>query len=115
MKSQKRGKRGFSNGFGFKENPIIFNKINENYVIKGKEKLVGGWLMSVSASVFAIIILGGYTRLTRSGLSMVKWHPHKVGLPRGQEEWEKEFEEYKEYPEYYLINKHKGMDLEGFK
>jgi len=63
--------------------------------------------------VFGIVILGGYTRLSRSGLSMVKWHPHKVGLPKGKEEWEKEFEEYKQYPEYYLVNKE--MDLEGFK
>ena len=46
---------------------------------------------------------------------MVKWHPHKVGLPRNQEEWEKEFEEYKEYPEYYLVNKDRGLDLDGFK
>jgi len=82
FRAKRPGKRGFSNGFGFKENPFIFNKINENFVVKGKEKVVGWWLMSVSASVFAIIILGGYTRLSRSGLSMVKWHPHKVGLPR---------------------------------
>jgi cytochrome c oxidase assembly protein subunit 15 len=115
LKRKITGKRGFSNGYGFKENPIIFNKINENYVIKGKEKIIGWWLMSVSASVFGLILLGGYTRLTRSGLSMVKWHPHKVGLPKGQAEWEKEFEEYKQFPEYYLINKQKGMDLEGFK
>jgi hypothetical protein len=72
----------------FKENPIIFNKINESYVVKGKEKQVGFWLLGVGASVFSIIILGGYTRLTRSGLSMVKWHPHRVGLPSSQEEWE---------------------------
>ncbi len=84
-------------------------------MIKGKEKIVGRWLLGVGASVFSIIILGGYTRLTRSGLSMVKWHPHKVGLPRNQEEWEKEFEEYKLFPEYYLLNKDKGMDLEWFK
>lgn len=109
-----RGRRNFSTP-QFKENPIIFNKINEQYVIKGKERLIGWWLMGVSASVFAIIILGGYTRLTRSGLSMVKWHPHRVGLPKNQEEWEKEFEEYKGFPEYYLINKQKGMDVEGFK
>ena len=81
-RARRPGKRGFSNGFGFKENPFIFNKINENFVVKGKERVVGRWLMSVSGSVFAIIILGGYTRLSRSGLSMVKWHPHKVGLPR---------------------------------
>jgi cytochrome c oxidase assembly protein subunit 15 len=83
---------------------LIFNKINERYVIKGKERIVGLWLLSVSATVFGMVLLGGYTRLSRSGLSMVKWHPHKVGLPRGQEEWAKEFEEYKKFPEYYLIN-----------
>jgi heme a synthase len=88
----------------FKENPIIFNKINELYVVKGKERLVGWWLLGVSATVFSMIILGGYTRLTRSGLSMVKWHPHKVSLPANQEEWEKEFEEYKKFPEWYLVN-----------
>jgi Cytochrome oxidase assembly protein len=78
-----KSKRTFNANLGFKENPIIFNKINENYVIKGKEKLVGWWLMGVGVSVFSIIILGGYTRLSRSGLSMVKWHPHKIGLPKG--------------------------------
>ncbi len=65
----------------YKTNPIIFNKINEQFVIKGKERMVGLWLLTVSASVFGIVILGGYTRLSRSGLTMVKWHPHKVGRP----------------------------------
>ena len=110
------GKRKVHNSpFNFKENPIIFNKINETYVIKGKERIVGSWLVAVSATVFGMVILGGYTRLSRSGLSMVKWHPHKVSLPGSKEEWEKEFEEYKQYPEYYLVNKERGMDLEGFK
>jgi cytochrome c oxidase assembly protein subunit 15 len=53
--------------------------------------------------------------LTRSGLSMVKWHPHKISLPKNQQEWEEEFLEYQKFPEYYLLNKHKGMDVEGFK
>lgn len=82
-------------------------------MIKGKEKLVGLWLLSVSASIFAIVILGGYTRITRSGLSMTRWHPHKVMPPRTKEEWEKEFEIYKTFPEYYIVNK--DMDVEGFK
>jgi len=42
---------------------------------------VGLWLLTLSASVFAIVLLGGYTRLSRSGLSMVKWHPHRVKPP----------------------------------
>ena len=76
---------------------------------------MGSWLIAVSATVFGMVILGGYTRLSRSGLSMVKWHPHKVSRPASKEEWEIEFEEYKKYPEYYLVNKERGMDLEGFK
>ena len=78
-----------------KENPIIFNPLNEFYVIKGKEKVVGVWLLSVAASVFGIVVLGGYTRLAKAGLSMTKWHPHKIMPPMSQEEWEAEFEEYK--------------------
>lgn len=46
---------------------------------------------------------------------MVKWHPHRVGLPKNNEEWEAEFDEYKKFPEWYMVNQHKGMDVEGFK
>ena len=56
-------------------NPIIFNKKNELFVVKGKEKAVGLWLATVSASIFGMVLLGGYTRLTKSGLSMVRWEP----------------------------------------
>ena len=73
----------------------MFNTINEFFVIKGKEKLVGAWLATVSASIFAIVVIGGHTRLTKSGLSMVRWEPHRILPPMNQEEWEKEFEEYK--------------------
>jgi len=97
----------------FEPNPIIFNKINEFFVEKGKEKLVGGWLMGVSAAVFGIVVLGGYTRLQKAGLSMTKWHPHKVMPPRSKQEWEREFEEYKKFPEYQIVNK--DITLEGFK
>jgi hypothetical protein len=81
-------------------NPIIFNKINENYVIRGKEKVVGAWLATVSVSIFGMVLLGGYTRLTKSGLSMVRWEPHRIIPPIGVVEWEKEFEEYKKSPEW---------------
>ena len=57
-------------------------------------------MLSVSASIFFIVVVGGYTRLTKSGLSMTKWHPHKIMPPRTKEEWLTEFEEYKKYPEY---------------
>lgn len=64
-----------------RENPIIFNVINERYVVRGKEKLVGAWLATVSASIFAIVVIGGHTRLTKSGLSMVRWEPHRILPP----------------------------------
>ena len=96
-------------------NPVIFNKINEKYVIRGKERAVGLWLAGISASIFIIVVVGGYTRLTKSGLSMVRWEPHRILPPTNKEEWEKEFEEYKKSPEWINVNKDKGMDLNGFK
>ena len=75
---------------------------------------VGWWLLSTSALVFAMILLGGITRLTESGLSMVDWRPFTGVLPPiGQEQWEVVFEQYKEFPEYKQINL--GMSLAEFK
>ena len=75
-------------------NPIIFNVKYENYVIKGKERAVGLWLATVSAAIFAMVVVGGYTRLTKSGLSMVRWEPHRILPPMNQYEWQQEFLEY---------------------
>ena len=84
----------------FTFNPIIFNVKHEKYVEQGKERAVGWWLGLVSASIFGMVVLGGYTRLTKSGLSMVRWEPQRILPPMSQEEWEKEFEEYKKSPEW---------------
>ena len=84
-------------------------------MIKGKEKVVGLWLAGISASIFFIVVVGGRTRLTKSGLSMVRWEPHRILPPMSVAEWEDEFEEYKKSPEYLNVNKDKGMDLKGFK
>jgi cytochrome c oxidase assembly protein subunit 15 len=64
--------------------------------------------------IFAMVILGGVTRLTGSGLSMVEWDPlFGVVPPLSQEAWEADFAKYRQSPEYQKINV--GMDLEGFK
>ena len=64
--------------------------------------------------IFTIVVVGGVTRLTRSGLSMVEWKPIKGVLPPlNQADWEKEFEKYKQYPEYKKLNQ--GMSLADFK
>jgi len=75
---------------------------------------VAAWLMLCCAMIFAMAILGGATRLTGSGLSMVEWDPiFGVLPPLNQAEWEEVFSKYRESPEYLKINI--GMDLEGFK
>jgi heme a synthase len=64
---------------------------------------VGRWLLFSSALVFAIIVVGGVTRLTESGLSITEWRPITGILPPlSHVEWSKEFEKYKATPEFKL-------------
>ena len=64
---------------------------------------VGNWLMLSSALVIAVIIVGGVTRLTESGLSITEWRPITGVLPPlSQAEWESEFDKYKATPEFRL-------------
>ena len=78
------------------------------------DRQVARWLMLCAIVVFGMILLGGVTRLTHSGLSMVDWRP-LVGVipPIGEQEWLATFDKYKQFPEYQKINK--GMSLDGFK
>ncbi|KAG0343869.1 Cytochrome c oxidase assembly protein cox15, partial [Podila humilis] len=63
--------------------------------------VVGYWMLTISAMTFTIVVLGGVTRLTESGLSIVEWNLIKgMKPPRSQAEWEDEFEKYKQFPEY---------------
>ena len=79
-----------------------------------QDRALAGWLLVCCALVFAMVVLGGVTRLTGSGLSIVEWKP-VTGLipPLSQEAWEVEFDKYRASPEYRKINL--GMDLDGFK
>ena len=68
------------------------------------------WLLVCCALIFAMVVLGGVTRLTRSGLSMVEWDPIMgVVPPLNQAQWEETFEKYKRFPEYQKINRHMGL------
>ena len=71
------------------------------------------WLQICLVLVFTMIILGGVTRLTDSGLSMVTWHPTGMLPPLDTEQWLAEFELYQKFPEFQKINS--DMTLEGFK
>ena len=74
------------------------------------------WLMCVAALVFAMVVVGGITRLTESGLSITEWKPITGALPPLNEaSWLSEFEKYKQIPEYTQINGPAGMTLAEFK
>jgi heme a synthase len=77
-------------------------------------RVVAAWLLVCAALVFLLIVVGGVTRLTRSGLSIVEWQP-LIGIipPLSEADWQSLFAKYRETPEYLLVNF--GMDLEGFK
>jgi cytochrome c oxidase assembly protein subunit 15 len=75
---------------------------------------IAGWLALCAAVIFGMILLGGVTRLTNSGLSMVEWKPLMGVIPPLTEEaWQQTFDKYKAFPEYQKINR--GMDLAAFK
>ncbi|KAI8078599.1 COX15/CtaA family [Thamnidium elegans] len=75
---------------------------------------VAYWLYFNAGMVFAIIVVGGLTRLTESGLSITEWNVISgMKPPRSALEWEEEFEKYKQYPEYKLLNR--NMKIEEFK
>ena len=72
------------------------------------------WLLSITAMVLGIIIIGGLTRLTDSGLSMTDWRP-LLGIipPLNSDSWQKVFDMYKLTPEFKIVNK--NMNIEEFK
>lgn len=77
-------------------------------------KMVRIWLGVVIFTLLCLVIVGGATRLTGSGLSITEWKPiHGVVPPLSVEEWQEEFELYKRIPQYQEINK--GMSLDEFK
>ena len=75
---------------------------------------VGLWLLCVAALVAAMVLLGGATRMTDSGLSIVEWKPVTGALPPlSAADWQAEFDKYRQFPEYRKINR--GMSLGEFK
>jgi cytochrome c oxidase assembly protein subunit 15 len=75
---------------------------------------VAHWLLVVAVLVFLMVVVGGITRLTESGLSMVRWEPISGAVPpMSAEAWQAEFDAYRTSPEYQKINR--GMSLSEFK
>lgn len=83
-------------------------------VTESDDRAVRFWLIAVAALVFAMIAVGGATRLTGSGLSITEWQPI-LGVipPLSEADWQSAFSKYKEIPQYRLVNE--GMTLDAFK
>jgi cytochrome c oxidase assembly protein subunit 15 len=77
-------------------------------------RAVAVWLFAVAGMIWVMIVLGGATRLTGSGLSIMEWAPFRGALPPLNEaEWQRLFGLYKQIPQFALVNANIGID--GFK
>ncbi len=74
------------------------------------------WLLFVAALVVAMVVVGGITRLTESGLSITQWNPIAGAVPPlSQADWQAEFDLYRQTGEYLSVTGPAGMDLASFK
>jgi cytochrome c oxidase assembly protein subunit 15 len=76
-------------------------------------RAAGWWLLGLAAMVYLMVVLGGLTRLSGSGLSMTEWQPFTLLPPMDEAGWQAMFAKYRDTPQYLLINQ--GMGLAAFK
>lgn len=102
---------GSASGSGIAQpeiSPVKLDRLRRN------RAMIRYWLYSVCLLILIMVVVGGATRLTESGLSITEWKPiHGVIPPLSEAEWQEELEKYRQIPEYQLINK--GMSLSEFK
>ena len=84
--------------------------------MRKENKSVIIWLLSGCVLLFIMVVVGGITRLTNSGLSMTDWHlVTDTFPPLSEEKWSEAFTEYKKFPEYQKINIHNDFTLSDYK
>ncbi|MEN9683464.1 MAG: hypothetical protein RLZZ427_1215 [Pseudomonadota bacterium] len=77
---------------------------------------IARWLLCVAALVVTMIVVGGITRLTESGLSITEWKPVSGAIPPLTEaQWQAQFDAYKQIPQYIEVNGPAGMTLAQYK
>lgn len=81
--------------------------------ISSESRVVGYWLCGICGLTTSTVMLGGITRLTKSGLSMVDWHPFNEFPPKGDAQWIQEFDKYKQFPEFKVRNS--DITIQDFK
>src|SRR3546814_3012736 len=83
-------------------------------VAESRPRALANWLFAVAGLMVLMVIVGGLTRLTESGLSITEWKPISCAIPPlSHAQWVAEFENYQRIPEYIELNS--GMTLAGFK
>nr|ACF98043.1 putative cytochrome oxidase assembly protein [uncultured bacterium 888] len=93
---------------------IDYASMDKEKVLQTNRRRIAAWLLACCTLLFVLIVVGGVTRLTRSGLSIVEWQPIVGTLPPMSEaQWLEVFDKYKQTPEYRQVNF--GMSLEAFK
>src|SRR5436305_718450 len=81
-----------------------------------RPRAMASWLLFVASLVFAMVVVGGITRLTESGLSITEWKPVSgVIPPLSQAQWQHAFDLYQATPQYRQVAGPAGMALSGFK
>jgi cytochrome c oxidase assembly protein subunit 15 len=84
-----------------------------SFLRSDRSRAVAIWLFVVAALVLTMVVVGGATRLTDSGLSITEWKPVIGAIPPlSQADWQAEFARYKQIPQYELVNR--GMTLDQF-
>ncbi|MBB5711480.1 COX15/CtaA family protein [Sphingomonas xinjiangensis] len=79
-----------------------------------RPRAIANWLFAVAILIVLMVVIGGITRLTESGLSITQWKPVSgIVPPLSDAQWQAEFDDYKRIPEYRQLNQ--GMTLSGFK
>ncbi|WP_425229540.1 COX15/CtaA family protein [Sphingomonas sp.] len=84
-----------------------------DFMTRARPLALARWLFAVAALIVAMVVVGGITRLTESGLSIVEWKPITGAIPPlTTADWQAAFDAYKRIPEYEAFNR--GMTLSGF-
>jgi cytochrome c oxidase assembly protein subunit 15 len=85
-----------------------------SFLRSDRSRAVAIWLLAVAVLVLAMVVVGGSTRLTGSGLSITQWKPVRGAIPPlNAADWQAEFARYQAIPQYQLLNR--GMTLAQFK
>jgi cytochrome c oxidase assembly protein subunit 15 len=98
------------------ENGGVRVEAGRNAVAAARPNAIARWLLLVAALVIAIVVVGGITRLTESGVSITEWKPVTGAVPPlTTAQWQAEFDAYRQTPQFTRINGPAGMTLAAYK